>query len=133
MLPPVIFGHPRRTPLEGAPILADFVAGDTSVSMSAYVIHHQESIFKDHNVYKPERWLGEEGKALQPFIIPFSTGARGWIGQNINYFEQTVLIDSLVHRYEFALPSADWDPAVRKTTNLSPGPMLLKIWSRAIV
>lgn len=64
MLPPVIFGLPLRTPLEGAPILADFVAGDTSVSMSAYVVHHQEPIFKDHIVDKLERWLGEEGKAL---------------------------------------------------------------------
>ena len=55
MMPPVIFGLSRRTPLEGAPILDDFVAGDTSVSMFAYVIHHQESIFKDHNTYNPER------------------------------------------------------------------------------
>jgi cytochrome P450 len=119
MLPPVIFGLPRRTPLEGALILDDFIAGDISVSMSAYVVHHQESIFKDHNVHKPGRWLGEEGKALQPFFVPFSTGARDCIGRNISYLEQTVLIASLVHHYEFALPSADWDPAVRETTNLS--------------
>lgn len=132
MMPPVIFGLPRRTPAEGAPILDDFVAGDTSVSMSAYVVHHQESIFKDHDKYKPERWLGEEGKALQPFFVPFSTGARGCIGRNISYLEQTVLIASLVRRYEFALPSADWNPAVRETTNLSPGPMPLKIWKRVM-
>jgi cytochrome P450 len=49
MIPPVIFGLPRRAPLEGAPILADFVAGDTSISMSAYAVHHQESIFKDQS------------------------------------------------------------------------------------
>ncbi|KAJ5460753.1 uncharacterized protein N7458_002305 [Penicillium daleae] len=133
MMPPVIFGLPRRTPLEGAPILDDFVAGDTSVSMSAYVVHHQESIFKGHDKYKPERWLGEDGKALQPFFVPFSTGARGCIGRNISYLEQTVLIASLVHRYEFALPSPDWDPAIRETTNLSPGPMPLKIWKREMV
>jgi cytochrome P450 len=133
MLPPVIFGLPRRTPLEGAPILDGFGAVDTSVSMSAYVVHHQESIFQDHDSYKPERWLGQEGKSLQPFFVPFSTGARGCIGRSINYLEQTILIASLVHRYEFALPSADWDLAVRETTNLSPGPMPLKIWKRAIV
>jgi cytochrome P450 len=101
--------------------------------MSAYVVHHQESIFQDHDSYKPERWLGQEGKSLQPFFVPFSTGARGCIGRSINYLEQTILIASLVHRYEFALPSADWDLAVRETSNLSPGPMPLKIWKRAIV
>ncbi len=50
MMPPVILGLPRRTPLEGAPVLDGFVAGNTSVSMSAYVVHHQESIFEDHGI-----------------------------------------------------------------------------------
>ena len=130
MLPPIVFGLPRRTPMEGTSILNEYVAGDTSVSISSFVMHHQESVFKDHDTYKPERWLGEEGKSLQPYFIPFSTGARGCIGRNISYLEQTVLIASLVHRYEFALPHPDWNPPIRETTNLSPGPMPLKIWRR---
>lgn len=132
MLPPVIFGLPRRTPADGAVILNDYVAGDTSVSMSAYVVHHQESVFEDHETYKPERWLGEDGKSLQSYFVPFSTGARGCIGRNISYLEQTVLLASLMHRFEFALPSHDWNPPVRETTNLSPGPMPVKIWKRVI-
>lgn len=130
MLPPIVFGLPRRTPMEGTSILNEYVAGDTSVSISSFVMHHQESVFKDHDTYKPERWLGEEGKSLQPYFIPFSTGARGCIGRNISYLEQTVLIASLVHRFEFALPHPDWNPPIRETTNLSPGPMPLKIWRR---
>jgi cytochrome P450 len=132
MLPPIVFGLPRRTPMEGTLILNEYVAGDTSVSISSFVMHHQESVFKDHNIYKPERWLGEEGKSLQPYFIPFSTGARGCIGRNISYLEQTVLIASLVHRFEFALPHPDWNPPIRETTNLSPGPMPLKLWRRVI-
>jgi cytochrome P450 len=130
MLPPIVFGLPRRTPIEGTLILNEYVAGDTSVSISSFVMHHQESVFKDHDIYKPERWLGEEGKSLQPYFIPFSTGARGCIGRNISYLEQTVLIASLVHRFEFALPHPDWNPPIRETTNLSPGPMPLKLWRR---
>lgn len=94
-------------------MLDDFVAGGASVSMSAYVVHHQDSICKDHDTYKPERWLGEEGKSLQPFFVSFSAGARGCIGGVISYLEQTVLIASLVHRYEVALPSPDWDPVIK--------------------
>ena len=41
-----------------------------------------------------------------------------------------MLIASLVHRYEFALPSPGWDPTIRETTDLSPGPMPLKTWRR---
>lgn len=132
MLPPVIFALPRRTPPEGTTILGEYIPGDTSVSMSAYVVHHNESIFKDHNVYRPERWLGEAGKSLQPYFIPFSTGVRGCIGRNISYLEQTVLLAALVHRFEFALPGPDWDPPIPETTNLSPGPMPLKIWRRQV-
>lgn len=132
MMPPVIFGLPRRTPPGGTSILDDFIAGDTSVNMSAYVVHHQESVFRDHDTYYPERWLGEEGKSLQPYFVPFSTGARGCIGRNISYLEQTVLVASLVHRFQFSLPSPDWDPPVRETTNLSPGPMPIKIWRRSV-
>ncbi|KAL4742734.1 cytochrome P450 [Aspergillus similis] len=130
MLPPVIFGLPRRTPPEGTTILGEHVAGDTSVSMFAYVVHHDESVYKDNNTYLPERWLGEEGKSLQSYFIPFSTGARGCIGRNISYLEQTVVLASLVHRYDFALPAPDWEPPIPETTNLSPGPMPLKIWRR---
>lgn len=130
MLPPVIFALPRRTPPEGTTILGEYIPGDTSVSMSAYMVHHNESIFKDHNVFRPERWFGEAGKALQLYFIPFSTGARGCIGRNISYLEQTVLLASLVHRFEFALPDPEWDPPIPETTNLNPGPMPLKIWRR---
>ncbi|KAH8423673.1 cytochrome P450 [Aspergillus melleus] len=130
MFPPVSFNLPRRTPPEGTNILGDFVAGNTSVSMSAYVVHRDETIFPDPNVYRPERWLGETGKDIQPYFVAFSAGARGCIGRNISYLEQTVLLASLIHRYEFALPFPDWEPVRRETTNLSSGPMPLKLWRR---
>lgn len=55
ILLPVSFGLPRRTSPEGTNILRNFIAGDKSVSMSAYVVHHDESIFTDHETYRPER------------------------------------------------------------------------------
>ncbi|KAF2194351.1 cytochrome P450 [Zopfia rhizophila CBS 207.26] len=130
ILPPVSFGLACRTRPEGTNILGDFIVGDTSVSMSAYVVHHDESIFTDHEAYRPERWLGDEGKALQPLFVAFSTGARGCIGWDSSYLEQTMLIASLVHRYEFALPFPGWEPERRENMTLSPGPMPLKIWRR---
>ncbi|KAK5456917.1 hypothetical protein LTS15_004697 [Exophiala xenobiotica] len=130
LLPPTTFGLPRRTPPEGAPVLGDYIAGDTSVSMSSYVAHRDPSVFSDPETYNPERWLGEEGKELQPYFIAFSAGARGCIGRNISYLEQMVLLASLLHRYEFALPYPEWEPTRRENFNLSPGPMPLKVWRR---
>ncbi|KAJ6020713.1 cytochrome protein [Penicillium herquei] len=130
LYPPVSMNLPRRTPLEGATILDEFIAGDTSVSISAYVVHRDPAIFPEPETYRPERWLGEAGKELQPYFVAFSAGARGCIGRNISYLEQTVLLASLINRFDFALPSPDWKPTIRETTNLNSGPMPLKVWRR---
>jgi hypothetical protein len=44
--------------------------------------------------------------------------------------EQTVLLASVVHRYEFALPCENWVPEWFEAFNLSPGPMPTKLWRR---
>ncbi|KAI2867844.1 hypothetical protein CBS63078_9824 [Aspergillus niger] len=132
LYPPVSFALPRRTPPEGTMILSDHIAGNTSVGMSAYVVHRNESIFPDPEAFRPERWLGEKGKELQPYFIPFSTGARGCIGRNISYLEQTILVASLVHRFDFALPYPGWEPERHETTNLGSGPMPMKVWRREV-
>ncbi|TVY32984.1 Tryprostatin B 6-hydroxylase [Lachnellula subtilissima] len=130
MFPPSTFGLPRRTPPEGAPILGDFIPGETSVSISAYVAHRDEKVFPEPEKFKPERWLGDDAKELQAAFITFSAGARGCIGRNISYLEQTVLLASVVHMFEWALPSPDWEPDLFEAFNLSPGPMPLKVWKR---
>ena len=129
--PPTTFALPRRTPADGAPILGDFIPGNTSVSMSAWVAHRDENIFPEPEIFRPERWLEEGGKELQSYFITFSTGARGCIGRNISYLEQMVALASLLHNYEFALPHPEWEPAERRENfNLSPSAMPLKVWKR---
>jgi cytochrome P450 len=128
--PPTTFGLPRRTPAEGTPVLGEFIPGNTSVSISAYVAHRDQAVFPDPETYNPDRWLDEKGKELQPYFITFSAGARGCIGRNISYLEQTVLLASMIHRFEFALAHPEWEPRRRENFNLSPGPMPLKVWKR---
>ncbi|EXL67773.1 cytochrome P450 oxidoreductase [Fusarium oxysporum f. sp. conglutinans race 2 54008] len=130
ILPPTSFSIPRKIPPEGCTVLGEFVAGNTTVSMSSYVAHRNERVFPYAEQFRPDRWLGEEGKELQPYFIPFSAGARGCIGRNISYLEQLVLTATVVHRYEFALPSPTWEQSRYEHFNLVPGPMPLKIWRR---
>ncbi|KAL9616755.1 MAG: hypothetical protein Q9160_008412 [Pyrenula sp. 1 TL-2023] len=132
IFPPTTFGLPRRTPPDGGCVMGHFIPGDTTVSMSAYVAHRDERVFPDSESYRPERWLGEDGKDLQPYMISFSAGARGCIGRNISYLEQTVLLASVIHRYEFALPFSKWEPERWESFNLGPGPMPLKVWRRKL-
>ncbi|KAF4469558.1 cytochrome P450 oxidoreductase [Fusarium albosuccineum] len=116
--PSVTFNLPRRTPSEGCAIGDDFIAGETSVSISAWTAHRDEEIYPEPECFRPERWIGEGAQELQKGFIAFSAGARGCIGRNISYLEQTVLLASVVHRYGMALPSKDWEPERDEGTNL---------------
>ncbi len=130
LLPPSTFGLPRRTPPEGTTILDEYVSGNTSVSISAYVAHRDPTVFPDPETFRPERWLEEGAKEMQPYFITFSAGARGCIGRNISYLEQTVLLSSVLHRYEFRLPYEGWEQERWEAFNLSPGEMPVKVWKR---
>ena len=127
--PPTPHGLPRKTPPEGMWIMDTYVPGDTTVSISSLVAHRDPTAFPDPERYIPERWLGEEGKKLQSSFIAFSAGARGCIGRNISYLEQTVMLASLVHRYDFALPRM-FELKRLETMNHILGEMPVKVWRR---
>jgi len=130
IFPPTAHGLGREVPAEGMMVDQEFIPGGTSVSISALVAHRDESVFKDPEAFVPERWLGEEGKSLQSSFLAFSTGARGCIGRNISYLEQTVLLASVIHRYDFALASPDWEIQRVEYMNLLLGDMPVKVWHR---
>jgi len=100
--------------------------------MSAYVAHHDERAFPNSKQYIPERFMGEQGKAVQPYFVAFSAGARSCIGRNISYLEQTKALASLVHRYDFALSHPDWELKRLESMNLILGDMPVKIWRREL-
>lgn len=129
--PPTSAGLPRRTPPEGAQILGQWIPGDTSVSMTIYATHRDPEIFPDPETYSPQRWMDPDArKRMEPYFIPFSAGARACIGRNITYLEQMVVLASIVHRYEFALPSSDFTLFRMEAANLLVGKLPLKLWRR---
>ena len=87
-------------------------------------------MFPDPEKYRPERWLSQQGKELQPYFLTFSTGARGCLGRNISYLEQYMITATMVHRYDFALPSPEWEQYRYEHFNQVPGPLPLKVSRR---
>ncbi|CAM1508744.1 Fc.00g055920.m01.CDS01 [Cosmosporella sp. VM-42] len=130
LFPPTVHGLLRLTPEVGMNIVGDYVPGGVSVMMSALTAHRDPAVFPDGDSFIPERWLGEAGKALQPYFLSFSAGARGCIGRNISYLEQTVAVGTLLRRYEFALESPDWELKRLETLNWILGEMPVKVWRR---
>ncbi|KAL4885754.1 benzoate 4-monooxygenase cytochrome P450 [Aspergillus karnatakaensis] len=131
--PPVPRGLERKTPPGGMEIMGHQIAGNITVSVPAYVAHRDEGLFPDPEAYNPDRWLSsppELSKRMRAAWIPFTAGARACLGRNITMMEQQILIATLVHRYEFELPSSDWELEWEEAFNLWPSQMPLKIWRR---
>ncbi|KAK2598761.1 hypothetical protein N8I77_012149 [Diaporthe amygdali] len=128
--PPVAFGLNRKTPEEGMHIDGHWIPGGTTVAVPAYTAHRNPDIFDEPEEFRPERWLGDGAKKAQASFIPFSTGGRGCIGRNISYMEQSILVATLIRRYDFELPSPDWQLQWEEAFNLWPGPMPLSIRRR---
>nr|KAK5437190.1 hypothetical protein LTR18_009052 [Exophiala xenobiotica] len=95
---PSQFSLPRKTPPGGASIAGHWIEGDVGVSTATHAIHMDPNIWGDPSVFRPERWLDEAGKELQQFFLVFTTGPRGYIGRNVTYLEQYVMLASFVHR-----------------------------------
>ncbi|KAK3670016.1 hypothetical protein LTR78_010115 [Recurvomyces mirabilis] len=132
LTPPNTMNVPRLTPGEGIEIMGEWIPGHTTVHSPPYAMHRNAVIFPDPLAYRPERWLADNAKDLQPHFLTFSAGARSCIGRNITYLEQTVVWATLVHRYEFELLSAGWELSQREAFTCSPGDMPVKIWRREI-
>lgn len=130
LFPPTSHGLPRSTPPEGAQILGEYVPGNVTVSMSAYVVHQDPMLFPSPQTYNPDRWLGDAGKELGPYFVAFSAGARGCIGRNISYLEQTVLTASILHRYDIELADPSFEPKRLETFNLHPSELPIRLKRR---
>ncbi|KAI0154668.1 cytochrome P450 [Xylariaceae sp. FL1272] len=63
------------------------IPAKTPVGMSAVGIHHDESIFQDSKAFRPERWLGPDGKRREKYLVSFSRGSRNCLGMNLSYSE----------------------------------------------
>ncbi|KAI1760614.1 cytochrome P450 [Hypoxylon sp. FL1150] len=59
----------------------------TPVSMSNMQIHHDEKIFPHSKSFIAERWLGDEGKKLEKYLVSFGKGSRSCLGINLAYGE----------------------------------------------
>jgi benzoate 4-monooxygenase len=94
-------GLPRIAPPEGATVCGEFFPGGTVLSVPAYTIHHSREIWgPDADEFRPERWF--ELTALQKkSFIPFSTGPRACVGQNVAELEMTNIVATVFSGWEW--------------------------------
>jgi cytochrome P450 len=131
MFPPISHALPRQTPPEGMAVEGDWIGGRTTVGISAFIAGRDPKVFPDPHTYRPERWLGEEGKQLQPAFLAFSAGARGCIGRPVSYLMLSVLIATLARRFDLSLWQEGFKPTRRETMNLICGSVPIRVKIRS--
>jgi len=119
------FGLPRVVPSGGRIIAGEFIAEGVTVSVPTYsLLRHAES-FENPEQFNPERWFSGDKEKMNKAHFPFSVGPRACIGRNIAYFEQILIIATLVRLYDFDFSSPDFELANIERFNSNPGELVL--------
>lgn len=104
-LTPPTPGHlPREILTHGLQVDSVSVPPGTTVGVSAYSIHRNETYFSDPYEFRPERWLddadGGSFHASSTAFNAFSAGATGCIGKQLAYMELSLAVAMLVRRFD---------------------------------
>lgn len=82
------------------------IPAGTPVSMDFRSTMISPAHFPSPLVFTPERWL-VEGEKPDKYLMPFSRGTRGCLGQNLALAEITLTLALLFRRFEFTLHDTD--------------------------
>lgn len=104
---------PPAWALNGRQASADTQVGDyvipkdTIVLLSPYVHHRLEEYFPEPDRFDPTRFEPQREKALPKHAyMPFGAGPRICIGNSFAMLEAQLILAAMVHRFDFALTSA---------------------------
>jgi cytochrome P450 len=71
------------------------VPAGTPIGMTSVLVHHNPDIFPEPLLFKPERWINEQGGIridLQRYLLSFSKGSRQCLGmQYVTFLHNTLL------------------------------------------
>lgn len=129
-------GLPRVVPKGGRMVAGQFIDEDVTVSVPTYSLLRHANTFENADQFKPERWTDatEEQKVnMSKAHLPFSTGPRACIGRNIAYFEQLLVVATLVKHFDFEFESPNFELRTLERFNSNPGEMILTCKKRMII
>ena len=126
-------GLPRVVPKGGRTIAGQFIEEDVTVSVPTYTLLRDAEAFVNPEEFNPGRWITGDREKMSKAHLPFSTGPRACIGRNIAYFEQLLLVASLVKRYDFEFESPDFELRTIERFNSNPDELVLKCRKRVVV
>ncbi|XP_015919927.1 cytochrome P450 2J6 [Parasteatoda tepidariorum] len=83
-----------------------FIPRDTAVIANFWAVHHDPKYWNDPDVFKPERFLSEDGKSVvkPPNYMPFSLGKRVCPGETMAYMELFLYFVTILQKFDIVFP-----------------------------
>ncbi|CVK97719.1 related to pisatin demethylase cytochrome P450 [Fusarium mangiferae] len=90
------------------------IPGNTVVGMSPWIMHRNESVFKDPLVFNPDRWVGPDAAELNRWFWGFSSGGRMCVGMHLAMAEMTTLTATMYRQFRTTIAPGfeDTTPAI---------------------
>ncbi|GAB5401728.1 MAG: cytochrome P450 [Aureisphaera sp.] len=88
-----------RENLEDDSLAGYHIKEDTLVGISFYELHRHPDYWEDPNLFKPDRFLGENKKKASGIYYPFGAGPRLCIGLGFAVYEMVLAVSHLVQNY----------------------------------
>ncbi|MDX3536745.1 cytochrome P450 [Streptomyces sp. MB09-01] len=101
----------------------------TDFFFSAYLLHHDPTVFPDPDRFDPDRWTSPAGPAVRRAFIPFGAGKRKCIGDSLALTQATVILSAIASRWHLTpAPGSHVRPRLRGT--LTPAGLRLVTQAR---
>ncbi|QRD86656.1 putative cytochrome P450 [Aspergillus flavus] len=98
---PVTHRISRQFPDQPLQCRGIFIPANSTVGMTAMLTHLNEKIFPEPRVFRPERWLGSDGKRLERYLVPFNRGTRSCLGMNLARAELVLILAAVFRQFDF--------------------------------
>ncbi|KAL4880591.1 cytochrome P450 [Aspergillus karnatakaensis] len=110
LCPPVPWSGGRIVPEGGETVCGTWIPGGTYISVQAYTIHRDPTLFHKSTTLIPDRWLPDaSSNPDSPFfndhrdsVQPFLVGPHACIGINLAWAELRTILAKLVWSFDFA-------------------------------
>ncbi|XP_043243988.1 methyl farnesoate epoxidase-like [Amphibalanus amphitrite] len=103
---------PHRSSVGPAQLGGYTLPKDTTVMIHLQSAHHDRGHWGDPDVFRPERFIGEDGKFRKDdYFVPFGLGKRACLGESMARTEFFTFLSCMLHQFHVRLPKGAKKPS----------------------